>query len=636
MRCRPARLLAIAIAFSLLASPAAAAPSLLIQNMDTAAYPTVTFTMVLPPSSIPTGGTLPSVSIVENGAPITDVVVTSLVDERGPIDVVLLLDTSGSMKGRPLADAKSAALRFVDSMKADDRIAIVAFSSQPEVVQGFTSDRQALEGKISGLAATGSTALYDGLVEAASLAGRSSAGQRYVVALSDSKDTMSINSPDNATRALKRAKVPLYAVALGSSTYKTSTLATMARASGGRMTTAKGTAILSSIYQSIAEELQSQYRIEYRSTRPSTPELDILVRLGAGLEAPTARATARNPLFDASAAGMPATMLGGTPDAGAMGLALLLAFGCVALLVFAVGTIFSRDRAALEQLRYYDQLHSSGTLDEAEHDQGTSRGRVLNLLGEIAERHGFTGLVQRRLEAAGLALRANEYMLLHVLVTALGGLGVYVFSGGQWFLSVAVVIIIAIAPIALLQVRASRRRAALEEQLPDLLNLIAGSLRSGWGIQQAIDLVVDEVGDPARAEFRRVQAEARLGLPLEEALHRMAERVDSDDLRWTVSAITIQREVGGNLAEVLNTVAFTIRERAELMRGVKVLTAESRFSALVLTVMPFVVFALMFAANPSYALPLIQTSLGLAALAVGGLLLIIGVVWLNRVMKIEV
>ena len=147
---------------------------------------------------------------------------------------------------------------------------------------------------------------------------------------------------------------------------------------------------------------------------------------------------------------------------------------------------------------------------------------------------------------------------------------------------------------------------------------------------------MDEVGDPARSEFRRVQAESRLGLPLEDALHRMANRVDSEDLRWTVSAISIQREVGGNLSEVLNTVARTIRERAELKRSVSALTAEGRYSAVVLTLMPFVMFGGLLLVSTDYALQLLNTGIGRSMLILGGTLLAIGTFWINRVVNVEV
>jgi len=240
------------------------------------------------------------------------------------------------------------------------------------------------------------------------------------------------------------------------------------------------------------------------------------------------------------------------------------------------------------------------------------------------------------LHRSGPALRANGYIFFHVLLTIAVGLLASLLSGGMWLFVLAATLVAVIAPIVFLQTRARRRRDALEEELPDILNLIAGSLRSGWGIQQAIDLVVDEVGDPARSEFRRVQAESRSGLPLEDALRRMANRVDSEDLRWTVSAISIQREVGGNLSEVLNSVARTIRERAELKRSVAALTAEGRYSAVVLTLMPFVMFGALLLVSPDYALQLLTNGIGRFMFVLGGILLAMGTFWINRVVNVEV
>lgn len=634
MRSWFSRVSAAVAALLVLAAPAFAS-SLLIQNVDTSAYPQVAFTVVVPPSAAPAAGQVPSIVLFENGAEIENVGVASLVEQRRPIDVVLLIDTSGSMRGVPLADAKMAARRFINSMEPDDRIAVVSFASQPVVDHEFTNDRARLAAVIDGLSASGETALYDGLVEAASLAGASPANERYVVALSDGGDTLSINTPDNAALALKSAKAPAYAVALESPEYNPTTLKAIAAASGGRLTSAAGSGALLTIYESIAAEMQARYRVEYTSARPSTPELDVVVRLSAAEDAPEARIAVRNPLFEAAGGVVPKPFVEPAPSLSAFGLALLFAFGAALVLAVSLGLIFRRDRAALAQLSYYDQLHETAVAEGTAADPTTTKGRVLEFLGDLAEKRGFTGLVQRKLEAAGMALRANEYILLHILLTITAGLTLY-FLSRSLPLAAAGVMGAVVLPIVFLELKAGSRRNALETQLPDILNLVAGSMRSGWGIQQAIDLVVDEVDDPAKAEFRRVQAETRLGLPLEDALHRMAERVDSGDLRWTVAAISIQREVGGNLAEVLNTVARTIRERAELRRQVKALTAEGRLSAVVLTALPFVIFFMLFAVNAPYMLQMLQVGMGRAALALGILLLLVGTIWLNRVMKIEV
>lgn len=629
-------LVAVALGSLLAATVAVASPALLVQNVDTDAFPTVTFTVVVPPELAPPPGETPVVRVVENGVEIEQVAVRSLERERKPIDVVLLIDTSGSMRGRPLEDAKNAARRFVDSMGPEDRIAVVSFASEPRVLQDFTADRVRLSSVIGGLAATGDTTLYDGLVQAARLAAASQAEERYVVVLSDGSDTQSLNSADSAAKALLAAGTPLYAVALKSGDYNPAALDAIAKASKGRMTTVVDSASLAGIYEAIAEELQQRFEVEYRSTRPNTPQLELTVSLGNQTDAPTVQTAVANPDFEASAPTewvppeLPALSL------PTLGFAIVSAFAAGTVLVIALGLIFQRDRAAMEQLRFYDQLHTGGLTDDSVRDESTTRGRLAGVLADIAERRGFTGLVQRWLDAAGLMLRANEYIFFHVLGTIVASLLAFLLGGGRFGLTALVLAATAVGPILFLRLKAEARTRTLEAQLPDILDLIAGSLRTGWGIQQALDLVVSEIDEPARTEFARAQAEARLGLPVEEALHRMAERVGSDDLRWTVAAIAIQREVGGNLAEVLNTVSKTIRERAELKRQVKALTAEGRFSAVVLTILPFAVFVMLFVVNPEYVTMMLGTPIGLVMLAIGGLLLLVGVVWINRVVRIEV
>lgn len=615
-------------------APAHAVTSALVQNVDTSAYPSVTFTLVASPDAVARRGEVPQVSVTENGKQATDVSVTSFEEQRGPIDVVLLMDVSGSMKGQPLVDAQVAARRFVESMESSDRIALVGFASEAAVLQGFTADRAALFGSIDALAPAGETALYDGIVQAASLLSASTASQRYIVVLSDGGDTLSVNSADNAATAVSGTGIAVYAVALQSPEYNPATLQAIVDASGGRMTAVTESATLATVYEAIAQEMQYLYRVTYTGTSPKTPELDLQVTVGSGEGAFTARSVAANPVFalaDTSGSGLAEA----APSGAALLASLAAAFAAVSLLVVLVLLIFARDKAALEQLGYYDQLRASADTSEYGTDTGTVRGAVLNTLGSIAERRGFTGLVQRWLESAGLALRANEYIFFHLLITICVGIVVQVF-GGSLLLAVVGVLLAVVTPILFLKLKADARLRTFEEQLPDILDLIAGSLRSGWGVQQSIDLVVEEVGDPASSEFRRAQAEARLGLPIEQALQRMADRIDSGDLRWVVTAITIQREVGGNLAEVLNSVSRTIRERGELKRTIAALTAEGRISLRILTILPFVVFVGMWVVNSEFMLQAIQSPLGLAAYIFGLLLLVAGIIWLTNVMKIEV
>ena len=181
-----------------------------------------------------------------------------------------------------------------------------------------------------------------------------------------------------------------------------------------------------------------------------------------------------------------------------------------------------------------------------------------------------------------------------------------------------------------------RRRAAFAEQLPDVLQLLASSLRSGFSLQQALDAVVRETGPPAGPEFTRALAEARLGAELEIGMETIADRMASDDLRWTVMAIRIQRGIGGNLAEVLTTTVHTIRERGYLRRQVHALSSDGRLSAYILVGLPVVIGAILFLAKPSYMRPLYTTHVGLLLLAGAVVLQVAGALLMRQMIKVEI
>ena len=176
-----------------------------------------------------------------------------------------------------------------------------------------------------------------------------------------------------------------------------------------------------------------------------------------------------------------------------------------------------------------------------------------------------------------------------------------------------------LAPTVALRFALKRRAEKLREQLPDVLTIMASSLRAGHSFLQALDTVAKEIAQPAATEFQRVVAEIRLGRGAEEALEALAERVGSADFKWAVLAVNIQREVGGNLAEILDNVSDTLRERAQMRRQVRVLTSEGRLSAWVLTLLPMGIALYLFAVSPEYIGLLFSTPLGWFMLGYGRL-----------------
>jgi tight adherence protein B len=253
----------------------------------------------------------------------------------------------------------------------------------------------------------------------------------------------------------------------------------------------------------------------------------------------------------------------------------------------------------------------------------------------FAESRGFSERLDAELEAAGVSLRSGEFVVASALACLVFGVLAAALLR-SWVLALVLAGVGAAFPTILLRSALSKRADRLREQLPDVLTIMASSLRAGHSFLQSLDTVAKEIAAPAASEFQRVVAEIRLGRPAEDALESLAVRVGSADFKWAVLAVNIQREVGGNLAEILDTVADTLRERAMLRRQIKVLTAEGRLSAWVLGLLPFGIALYMFAVNPSYIGLLFHNTYGIIMLIVAGCLLVAGVLWMKKIVDIDV
>ena len=227
----------------------------------------------------------------------------------------------------------------------------------------------------------------------------------------------------------------------------------------------------------------------------------------------------------------------------------------------------------------------------------------------FAKDRGFLEKVEDKLELADLPLRPAEVMLFYFVAIVVITLLALVLTQNI-IVGLVVLAICLLAGPALLDMRARQRQRKFTAQLPDMLNLLSGALRAGFSLMQAVDAVSQEIEDPMGKEMRRVVTEARLGRALEEALEDTAVRTGSADFAWAVMAIRIQREVGGNLAELLMTVAETMVQRERLRREVKSLTAEGRISAIVLGLLPPGLAVVMYVINPGYMSPLFHEFAG--------------------------
>lgn len=253
----------------------------------------------------------------------------------------------------------------------------------------------------------------------------------------------------------------------------------------------------------------------------------------------------------------------------------------------------------------------------------------------MAHDRGVFSMIETALEQANVPLRPGEAITIAIGISlALGGL-TFLITGSVLTALILSVIALALAG-AFVQVIASRERKRFEDQLPDTLNLISTSLRAGYSLLQAVEAVGSEASDPTGREFSRAITETRLGRSPVDTLKDVAARMESKDFDWAVLAINIQREVGGNLAEVLQTAAETMVERNRLRREMRALTAEGRISALVLGALPIFLFVFLYFTNRQYLEPLLTTFVGILALVGAGVGLLIGVAWLRKIVSVDV
>jgi tight adherence protein B len=275
----------------------------------------------------------------------------------------------------------------------------------------------------------------------------------------------------------------------------------------------------------------------------------------------------------------------------------------------------------------------------AQAPETSSRSQMAALGAKAAEfaerglaRHDRDAALATALERAGIDMRAPEFVVLGAAVS-LGAAFVGVLLGGPVVAFIGVAIAIA-SLVVTVSAKISQRRKQFEEQLPDTLSLIAGGLRAGHSLPQSIDALVHEAQSPTKEEFQRALFETQLGHTLPEALSAMADRIRSEDFEWVVQAIGIQRDVGGDLASVLDNVTRTIRDRTRIRRQIDTLTAEGRLSALVLLALPIVIFLVLSVVNPAYIGELTSSLVGTVLLCIGGGLMVVGAIWMKRITRL--
>jgi len=244
--------------------------------------------------------------------------------------------------------------------------------------------------------------------------------------------------------------------------------------------------------------------------------------------------------------------------------------------------------------------------------------------------------LQNELKKANILMKSKELVILIILSAIVGSFLGIAISGGSIKRGLWLGLLTWMLPLFWIRAKKNKRKVKLEAQLPDMINMTANSLKAGYSLIQSFELLSREMAAPLSEEIQRMLQETRLGISTEQALINFNERVESADLDLIITAMLIQRQVGGNLAEILDTIGETIRERIRIQGEIKTLTAQGRMSMIIFMALPIVLAAFLFMTNPEYMMPLVTDPIGLLMLGVAVVGQIIGVILIKRIIRIEV
>ncbi len=554
-----------------------------------------------------------------------------------PINIVLVMDTSGSMSGAPLTEAAEAARTFVEGLPPSANVAVLSFGNAPVALTAMGATRAEATAALGSLHAAGETALYDAVIAAADLFSDTPT-RRIMVVLSDGGDTVSTASLGGAVAAIVASEVEVHAVALDT---PESSLVALEALSSGSVTLASGASALADAYATVALEVAGHYRLSFAAPSDEVIEFSIFVNgpvgvlvasqrldLSTGMVSPGLTSPTVPDDFGADESEPPAAEVT-QPDR--LDEPWTLPAGVAMVFVGALAVLWLTSRHTEEP--QFDPLEGMQVKVSARGGLLVAAGKGARDLGDRLVRRSRAGAIDGALDRAGIALRPGEFVVVAatgVVVGVTAGLVVAGLVGAVLFGAAA-----ALAPRVVVRTRTERRRRAFADQLEGTLQTIAGSLRAGYGLLQAISTVASESPTPTSVEFNRIVVENRLGRSVEDSLAAMARRLENEDLGWVVEAIEIQREVGGNLAEVLDTVTATIRDRNLIRRQVRALSAEGRLSGYILVALPIVIGAFIAVISPDYLSELTGTTVGRVMLGVASLLMLGGALWIRKIVRVE-
>lgn len=567
--------------------------------------------------------------------------------------VIVVDDSETADQVAGFSQVQNAAIAFLDGLGSDTRVMLVrAGGGNPNTrpVVNFTSNHAAVREAILELTPGGGAVTWNAISNAASAFGTQNEGIRTIAAFVASPGLASTTSAAIAQGNLLSQDAAFTVVApqaanldlsefvavsnavRGGAIYRGNAEADMvsAAATAARVHESYlvGTFNLSAVVSPTgdsASEATGEVTVTYAGSSERVRIVPDGIAAGDGLVAPPLIETSRFEI-----------LRGNNGALIAIGLAVVAAL----LFSFAMMQILAgNDNTLNSTLSVYGTQDSTEEKRAADEAFASVRSKIVEQVVEKAEEaaasRGNLSSTTTMLEKAEIPLRVGEAFAVQVGIV-IAALVVGFFLTGNPLIALALAVPAGFFPIFFVKFKVKRRGKKLESQLPDTLNLLSSTLKAGYSFIQGMDAVGNEAEEPLAGEFRRTVNEARLGKDLDEALDDLAERVDSVDLLWAIVAIKIQREVGGNLAELLSTVADTMTARTRLRGEVAALTAEGRVSALVLLVLPFGVGVAMYFMNREYISSLWSSNIGYGAMGGAMVSMVIGSLWMKKIIDIKI
>jgi tight adherence protein B len=604
-----------ALAVVALAVPAGAgaAGGVQIRHVDLDKFPQVRVTAVVPAGSRP--------KLEESGRPAEFVDVRDLGSAQA---MVLAVDNSASMAGAPLVQAKRAAGEFLAGQRRAEATGLIAFGHEALPLTQPRAEKSDVTRALSSLSADSKrgTSLHDAVVLSASRLQRMSNGTRILVLLTDGRDVGSRTSLSQAIAAAQRANVTVYAISAGDAA-DGKPLAALASATGGRLFDAD-TAELGATYRKLSDELARTWQLSYLSE--ARPGDRVMLAVHAAGTASSKQVRIPEDRNEGLLNAIPTSIVDSsiTPFAVVLLAALLLA-----------GAVAAARRSRESRITRLLEAHIARQEVREEQPSKPARLDVIfdwteRSLDDLPGSNRMTGALVR----SGLKLRRGQLPYLALLGAFIFG-AVGTIVGAPPPFALLLMLVGLAAPFVALAVMAHRRTKAFDQQLPDVLATIASTLRAGHGLRQAIRAIAEDSAPPASEEFGRVLGEERLGLPLDQAINAMCERVGSPDLEYVATAVNVQSQTGGSLAGLFDTLSETVRERQRHNRKVHALTALGRISAIVLVGLPIGLAALMTLISPTYMAPLYTTSTGHVVIGVCLASMGVGALFLKRIVSVR-